>query len=470
MLPDLQTRLLRALTPQPPDLIAAISALAAAGAPAPSPWLVWPFLALLRHLPRQRRVGAIVRDRLPGGGGFLDDSASYSGHTERPRRGIVPGLPGFRYDFHGRGCRVTDEATDETIDVDFYEGSSDYFDPYFVIEYLASLRHPEPIEARVIALHPRLETLTLAFDSLLAAGLLVRHPRHHVFRLADAALASIAAASALTERWNDAVARPWIAAALGDWPLVAELVPGDESLRQRARRTVAERVADLEISLEAPARGAHALLALAAVSTADQLRCYLTTRLQAPPYLHADTALDLIDEHLEIDLRPELRALISRLSPEPDTHLIARAARLLLDRGEPPAEVMPVLRRCASAAEVPHSESNGCLADLAFIALEYAPEEALSLVRAALRASFPLAWGEAAAALMIFATPWAVRELESALESAFCEDQARDLQAALDGCRSGKITEAGHRMWQVEWIRARADRIKAKLPPDFGAA
>jgi hypothetical protein len=173
------------------------------------------------------------------------------------------------YDFHGRGCAITSTATDEIIDVDFHDDSSDHIDPFFFLRHLTSLRRPGPIEARVLALHPEPRTLALAYDALFTAGLLVRHARRQVFRLSDAAQALSAGVEALAERWKDPALRPWCAAALGDWPLVAELLPGQELIAERARRSIAERITALEACLDRPDLAPDALVALSEVASVD---------------------------------------------------------------------------------------------------------------------------------------------------------------------------------------------------------
>jgi hypothetical protein len=53
------------------------------------------------------------------------------------------------------------------------DDTAEYFDFYFYVQYLKSLRGAEPPEARLLALHPSSNAPTLAFEDLREAGLLV---------------------------------------------------------------------------------------------------------------------------------------------------------------------------------------------------------------------------------------------------------------------------------------------------------
>jgi hypothetical protein len=136
-----------------------------------SPWAVWLLVALIRQVERQRWVSSVAISKL----GVDPDAMSASGwrgHPPVPTSGLVPDLPAWEYRLHGRGCCLTNRITGESIDVDFCDGIADWIDDFFFVNFLMSLKNPEPIEKRLIELHPSYETATLAFDELLNAGAL----------------------------------------------------------------------------------------------------------------------------------------------------------------------------------------------------------------------------------------------------------------------------------------------------------
>ncbi len=116
----------------------------------PPPWQTWLLVGLFRHRRRQLWVGEIVAHRL-GGDLALLSAAGALGHPQGlPQSGLVPGLTDWEYYFHGRGCCLTRRSNGEAIDVDFFGGSAEYFDFFFYLQFLKSLREPEPPEARLI--------------------------------------------------------------------------------------------------------------------------------------------------------------------------------------------------------------------------------------------------------------------------------------------------------------------------------
>src|SRR3954447_20058679 len=139
----------------------------------PTPWETWTLIGLFRHRERQWWVPEVIRTRLRGDPSTVARLGSM-GHPDGVKQsGTVPGLPEWEYFFHGIGCCLTHKVTGEEIDVDFYGPRAECFDEFFYLDYLRSLRQPEPPEARLIALHPSLRPLRLAIGELREAGLLV---------------------------------------------------------------------------------------------------------------------------------------------------------------------------------------------------------------------------------------------------------------------------------------------------------
>jgi hypothetical protein len=156
----------------------------------PSPWETWTLIGLVRHRARQLWVADIIRNRLRG---TLSDLARMGalGHPEGvPQSGPVPGMPEWEYYFHGIGCCLTHRVEGDEIDVNFWDDSAEYFDPFFYMKYLESLRHSEPPEQRLRDLHRSTRPIRIVVDDLIAGGALT--PRSgsdaHPPRVADLVL------------------------------------------------------------------------------------------------------------------------------------------------------------------------------------------------------------------------------------------------------------------------------------------
>lgn len=108
-------------------------------------------VALLKHERRQMWVGFVIGSRLRASGQELAHHGSL-GHPEGiDQMGEVPGEPGWRYFFHGRGCCFTHEDG-TSIDVDFADdGSPLEIDPFFYQNYLDSAPSLEWCERQLIA-------------------------------------------------------------------------------------------------------------------------------------------------------------------------------------------------------------------------------------------------------------------------------------------------------------------------------
>ncbi|WP_437984981.1 DUF6896 domain-containing protein [Sorangium sp. So ce117] len=104
-------------TPVHPVLVAVRAALGAGpvtAGPPPDPWHAWLLVALARQVDRQRWLVRVQRERL----------------SRASRRGDVPGMPGWKFYFHGIGLCLT--APDgETIDVDDHGDDGLTIDPWF---------------------------------------------------------------------------------------------------------------------------------------------------------------------------------------------------------------------------------------------------------------------------------------------------------------------------------------------------
>jgi hypothetical protein len=99
----------------------------------PSPWEAWTLIGLLRHRERQLWVANIIRT--------MQEQVD---PEDLPQQGSVPGMPVWEYHFHGNGCCLKHKVNGEVIDVDFWDDTAEYFDTFFYVNYLKSLRQVSP--------------------------------------------------------------------------------------------------------------------------------------------------------------------------------------------------------------------------------------------------------------------------------------------------------------------------------------
>jgi hypothetical protein len=80
-------------------------------------------VGLLRHLERQASAGRVVQEHLQGDLNAIGQWGSLGHPSNSPRSGQVASLPGWTFEFHGKGCRLTnDDGT--SLDVDFIDGGT----------------------------------------------------------------------------------------------------------------------------------------------------------------------------------------------------------------------------------------------------------------------------------------------------------------------------------------------------------
>jgi hypothetical protein len=409
-----------ALQDPPYGLPGALAALPPVGS-LPSPWVTWTLIGLVRHRRRQLEAAELINTRL----------RTLPGH---PRSGLVPGLTDWEFDFHGRGCRLTHRGTGETLDVDFHELRGESIDFWFYVRYLQSLRHPEPPEERLIALHPSLEAIRLATQELQAAGALEPEERHpHAFRVGAAVLEHEPAIARLAALWALGTRRPLIAARLGDWPGADEACRalGESALAAlcapRAAACKERRCRELLELCPADETG-DVLLALDDLD-APGLDEALARALERPgPCTGAVArALGILDRRGDAAWCPPLRLLFGRLDPGGeliDASLWVHCLGLLLRHDEHRDDLRLALREACGIA----------VAEAALLALEYAPECALELFRRALRSDIPRNRNTAAAALALVNRPWSRRALRTALEQSHDREATAACRAALREC------------------------------------
>lgn len=408
LLPELRAI---ATQPTPTDLGAALRALPAVGV-LPSPWDMWTLIGLVRHQARQNWVRSVVRERLHGDPSTLARAGAFAHPKALPQRGEVPGLPGWRYVFHGRGCCLEHKQSGEAIDVDFVDDTAEHFDTYFYVGYVASLRDPDVPEARLRTLFPDPELLVLSIEDLQATDALLRGSHRVYFRLAPALQATADAIEGISRGLADSSRRLWLAARLGDFVWARELAT-DPSLRAeldaRAEQCLALRRRRVEQALADDSDhtvqlGLKGLAALAAPDLGARLRA----ELARPPSGVVSTALELLNQHWHDDHAAAVLALMGRAAPRgsiPQPHIFATCATMLLTRG---CHVEAVLARLAEAGDRAGAE-------LLAQAIAHRSPATLGLVRQGLRSHIPMYRAETAALLASLDLPGPRRELLAVL-------------------------------------------------------
>jgi hypothetical protein len=429
---------------EPLDLATALEALPAVGR-LPSPWETWTLIGLIRHRRRQLWVGDVITARL---GADLLELAEMGalGHPPVHQSGPVPGLPEWEYYFHGIGCCLTHRVTGEAIDVDFFEESAEYFDLWFYQNHLKSLREPPPPERRLLELHPSVEPIRLAAEDLLRAGVLAPLPGSDgfPFRVADSALGHEEGVTALCQSWADEGRRLWLAALVGDWPAAHDeaLRRGDPALGEitaaRARQCRALRQERLLPELRGERLAAAALWGLADLGS-EALPGVLAEALRGPPTGLTSAALEIIGRLDAPAWCDRVHELFCRLDPAgsaPQPHLWMAALKFLLRHGHRRAELLATLPVAGG-----YEMGEACL-----LALEHAPEQALPLIRRALRSRVPVNRTAVAALLALIDRPWSRRELMANLRAWNDQQMTAECRAALLECRD----EEAHRAVR-EW-------------------
>jgi hypothetical protein len=372
------------------------------------------------------------------------------GHPpEIPQQGLVPGLTEWEYYFHGKGCCLTHRGTGEAIDVDFFGAVAEYFDIYFYIKYLKSLKEPEPTEARLIALHPSSEPLRLATEDLLDVGMLMPMEGRdgHPFRIAEEVLDHEQEIDEFCEAWENPDRRPWLAAAIGDRPEAHEqaLSLGDRGLidatAKRASDCMALRSRELLARwVDEPERG-NVLLALDDLN-AEVLGELLELTLKGTIGGATSQAMEIIERRDDLEWCPAIHGLFRRLDPKralPEAYLWSRCLRFLLRHDYLTEEMKAALPRAEGIA----------IGKAALLALEHDPCQALPLFRRALRSQIPANRSLAAATLALIDRPWSRRELTTALHESDDQEATSECRAALLECHD----QAAHQTVEA-WERA----------------
>jgi len=235
------------------------------------------------------------------------------------------------------------------------DGRTDAIDPYFFAEYLRSLQRPEPVEARLITLHPSFRTVAVSIAELVEHGL-VRAEE-------SGSLASLTAES----RAHEALLRE-----LGERLAADGAITEDAFARRRGWLRARDRTDTKGSSLRALAETAP-----------DDLATVLSDALEVRPVdARSSIALELIAQQDDPQHCAAVWALFCALDPSgaiPQPHLWARCSAFLL------RHAFSVDRVIATLADAGGTE----VGEAALLALEFAPPLGRPLLRKALRSPVP---------------------------------------------------------------------------------
>ncbi|WP_441288378.1 DUF6896 domain-containing protein [Sorangium sp. KYC3313] len=420
-----------------PVLIAVRTALAGgpvAAGPPPDPWHAWLLVALARQVDRQRWLVRVQRERL----------------SHASRRGDVPGMPGWKFYFHGIGLCLT--APDgETIDVDDHGDNGLTIDPWFFTQRILSLPCPALPERRLLAYLPTADVMAAAIRELTREGPLVVNERGHVFRVVPEIEENAGAFASID--FSDASLRARWAEHLGDHELLAVERPSAATqARAAAQREAYRRYLLAGIASEATASAFIEPLEVALDPAEFVDVC--AGLIDASVNTTSGRAIERLDVHPDYPVCPAVARLLARADPAlHHPYAVHAAARYLLRRGIERDRAVEVVLAFAGVEVVEGYLGNPLLGELALLLLEHAPPHALAALRRGLRSSTPAVRTDVAAALAALGQAWCLRELLLALDDAATFEESAAVRAALSWIGSGEARAAVRYWTQTHVLR-----------------
>jgi len=403
------------------------------------PWARRLLVALDDHLVRQRWVAEVVERRLQAKPEDIGSNGAFAHPEAIGQRGTVPGLPDWRYFFHGVGCCLT-HRDGTTLDVNFDDHGAESIDPYFYAEYLSSLPAPSGVEALLQRPKPLGEWWMEDWDTLEAAGLLnscrlTKEGR----KLAEELRPWLAAALSATEPGAMVAA----AERLADAPLATQLAKNNgwqvpEELTAQAEEWEARR-AD---KLEARIREGHRTALVALVELAPARARLQVESILSGPRLDGlvSTALQALGSEVPDSV---LMGVAQRSSGKsaPEPYLRTCALETLLRRYR--ADTLPASVRDQALAAL-RDDAHHCEGLAALLVFLLQPEEGLVRLGRALRHDVPATRSEAAAALVLLGTA----ETAEVLRQHADVDEAKAGLALIRGFVPERVEPEGE---LVEW-------------------
>ncbi len=341
-------------------------------------WARWLVMALDRHVLRQRWLTDIVVNRLGA-----DLNAVGTGRHPALDSGRVPGEREWSFSFHGRGCLFQhDDGTE--LDVDFYEGSGEWIDPYFYERWLVTTRSASTLERPLLTASWRFDLAVLKRSGFLTG--------EHAFRFTEVGQTWARALRGAATALSDGPLDPWLAWIIED-PLLARQSCASPVVEHELERIREDRRHRLTVAIDDEREGPHALLALAELSrpaAAPVVRSVLTGSTHGPL---VRAALGLVGRVTDpVDLSLFLTAARRFRAVDP---LRNEACRQLMWWWGP---VMgPELR--AEVAQLLESDTSACAAESALMLALLDPTRGEQRLRKQLQSTIPVVRTDSAAAL-----------------------------------------------------------------------
>jgi hypothetical protein len=397
-----------------------------------TPWTLWLLMTLVRQVERQRWVSSIIVSEL----GVDMDAMSVAGALAHPpvaQSGLIPEHTDWEYYFHGRGCCLSNRITGESVDVDFYDGISDWIDDFFFVRFLESLKNPEPIEQRLIQLYPTIETVVLGIDQLFDEGLLQRHADSKVFKPLDVFQDVAGDIEIINAALGTESKRELVANIFSDRFLNSESHSAPIAGLPAAPRCISERRRYLESKFAESQTERLALMALCDL-VPDSTE-YLRQAISKSPSGTTSAALDIVSRRSAEDWSEPVYDLMCRTDPSgdlPQPYTWTKCAEYLLSRGAHFDEVRSQFSKVGERS----------LGDAAILGLEFFPDLAVALFRRALRSNIPIDRITAAATLVILDQPWSHNLLLEILQETNGQEATAETRAALMAMRHPKLHDA----------------------------
>ena len=433
-----------------------------------SPWFAWMTIALLRQHERQIWHQKTVNEHLK---------------NTTTQEGDVPGMPGWKYFFHGIGCCLK-SPSGEMIDVDAHELGPGIIDPWFFAWRVESLcKNTGLPEWHLWRWLPSSAFIVETLADLRHAGIIEYPKGDHVFRLSSQ-LAGHAGKLASRD-WNT----PPVVSLLEHMKMseaasTPEALHGNASYQSFLRNFFSDR------------KRANSVLPVAKQLIAhESLRERCVQLLAGKIDSTTGTAIKTLGMIADAKTDAAVCAAIARISPE--THLpypAYQALCYLFERKIRREETLTYFRRFAAVEKAHGFGGNPYLGSYAELALLYVPEDAMALVRRALYSNTPLNVNGIAALLAAIDQPWCYRELldtlnNPSLVSRPCVVEAlrhssdtniRKLAAEHDRPPVRKEGQIGYTFEEVEYYNAResfegpfldasskAEHLRSKYPADW---
>jgi len=357
---------------------------------AASPWHGWLTVALMRQQARQAWHRRVVQSL------SVNDDGDDGDDGER-EAGDVPGLPGWRFDFHGTGCCLIG-PDGEIVDVDHHDTAATIIDPWFFATRIKSIRTRDLPERRLWRWLPGGSAVVSALADLRAAGVLEYPKGEHIFRLSEPFAARVAAVEAV-EFADEGVGERW-QRALGDHESPAVVAAQHRWFIECATTSFS----------------AYAVLPAAAeVLTPDELLGVVEVLLAGPIGPSTGRAVEILRTHGDARSAPLVRRLLDRITTTDPPYQAYQTLAYLLERDAGDPQVRARFIELSSVEKATGFRGNPFLGDHAILALRHLPDLALPLVRRALRSTTGAAVSAIAAMLAAVDQPWCHRELSAAL-------------------------------------------------------